>query len=372
MHDSNPVSILADLVRIPSHEREDGVAEYLARRYEAISLPYRITEIGGEGRCNITVALGDGGPSIVLNSHMDTVPPGDRELWSGDPYDPRITGGKLFGRGACDAKGSLAAMVAAVERIATSEQGVAGRVVLMAVGAEESAGRGTLRGVEAGLAAEAAVIGEPTGLGVCICHKGVLRLRVRTRGTAVHASEPWNGKNAVSGMAEVIRAVDRHAEEVCGRTHPLLGRASLAVTGIRGGLARNVVPPSCEISLDRRLLPEEDPDTAEEEIRRITAEHGAITERELVARAAETPATDRVVGLALQARDGVIGDEGHAQGFTACCDMRFLTHEGGIPCVILGPGNLTEAHTADEYVEISHVEKASRIYEALIREFWGG
>ena len=367
MIDSDPLSILADLIGIPSVEREAEVASYLASRFDDLSIPYAITEIGGEGRCNITAVWGEGRPAVILNSHMDTVPAGDAVLWTGDPFVPRTLEGRLYGRGACDAKGPLAAMVAAVERIVRSGRNPGGRIVLMAVGAEETAGRGTEIEVEKGVEADAAVVGEPTDLRVCVCHKGVLRLRLRTRGRAVHASEPWNGANAVTAMAPVVTAMDELAGRISARRHPLLGRASLAVTTIRGGTARNVVPPSCKAGLDRRLLPEEDVELAEAEIRSVAEPLGAEVDRELVAEAAETPAAESVVRRALEARRAVLGDAGAPEGFTACCDMRFLTNQARVPAIILGPGSIAQAHNADEYVSIGQLEAAARVYEALIR-----
>ena len=114
MNTSDSAAILLDLIRIPSHEREDGVTAYLAGRYDARGIPYTVTDIGGDGRQNITATWGEGRPILLFNTHMDTVPPGDPGLWSHPPLDPRLEDGRLYGRGACDAKGSLAAMVAAL------------------------------------------------------------------------------------------------------------------------------------------------------------------------------------------------------------------------------------------------------------------
>jgi succinyl-diaminopimelate desuccinylase len=227
---------------------------------------------------------------------------------------------------------------------------------------EEESGKGTAAEVDAGSTADAAIVGEPTSLRVCVAHKGVLRLRVTTRGRSAHASEPWEGDNAISRMAPVISALDSLAARVSERRDPLLGPATLTATLIEGGIGRNVVPPQCSLVLDRRLLPGDTAAEAQAAIERVAAALGASVEPLSLAEGAATPQDAPIALAALAARDAVVGGSSQAVGFGACCDMHHLVHGGGIPTVILGPGDLSQAHKADEHVAIDEVVRAVEIY----------
>jgi len=292
------------------------------------------------------------------------------------PFGAEITEGKLYGRGAADAKGPLAAMIVALESIVSEGARVAGRVVLAAVSYEEESGLGTHAEVVSGTRADAAVVGEPTGLDVCAAHKGVLRLRVTTRGRSAHASEPWEGINAISKMARVIVALDELAAAIGANRDHLLGPATLATTVIEGGIGRNVVPPSCSILLDRRLLPSDSAAEARREVETVLARLAASdvdlradVEEVSLAEAAETAPESTIVRAALSARDAVLGGPSRAVGFGACCDMWHLANEGGIPTVILGPGSLSQAHKTDEHIEVADLERAVEIYRRLVLDW---
>src|SRR5690606_8305317 len=150
---------------------EDAVVRFLAARFDAQGIPYVIRETGGKAY-NLLARTGEGRPSIVLNSHLDTVPPGDPDRWDVPPFAARLADGKVYGRGACDAKASVAAMVVAFERLWTERDHLGGEVILSLVGAEETGGLGTRREIELGLRADAAIVGEPTRLTPHVAHKG--------------------------------------------------------------------------------------------------------------------------------------------------------------------------------------------------------
>jgi acetylornithine deacetylase/succinyl-diaminopimelate desuccinylase len=167
-------------------------------------------------------------------------------------------------------------------------------------------------------------------------------------------------------MAGVVAALERLAADIARRTEEPVGRASLAVTTIRGGTARNVVPARCEISLDRRLLPRENAAEARAEIEaavRAACPRGAEVRQSLVADAAATDPGDAIVRLASETVARLRGSPERTSGFGACCDMRLFRNLGGMPVVILGPGSLSQAHRADERVPESEVRLAARIYE---------
>lgn len=368
--------LLIDLVAIPSYGANEGpILDYLAKRFQRQAIPFRVTEAGGEP-LNLTAEIGQGNRAIVLNSHVDTVPPGDPALWQTDPLVPTEKGGRIYGRGAEDAKGCLAAMIVAFEALAARREQLPVRVVLMAVGAEERGGLGTKLEVANGFRADAAIVGESTLLEPKLAHKGVLRLEVEVKGKAAHASDPEAGVNAVVAMAPVISALDRLAAEVRTRRERHTGRASLVISTIAGGVALNVIPASCVISIDRRVLPTETEDQAREEIvRTVTAALptglGAAVEVRTVRFVAPSATAEGapIVRAAERAASELLGKPVRASGFTATCDMTYLVNEGSIPSIILGPDSIGLAHQVDECISIDEMTRAVLLYLRTI-ELW--
>ncbi len=369
---SEVVALLRELVRLPSHENEAAVVELLCSRFRERGIPCRTRLVGPAGRANVIATWGQGPRSLIFNSHMDTVAPGDPAAWQSPPFAAEIRDGSLYGRGSADAKGPLAAMIVALESIARSHPRLPGRLVLTAVAYEEQSGLGTQAEVVGGTRADAAVVGEPTDLQVCVAHKGVLRLRVSTRGKAAHASEPWEGANAISAMAPVITALDRLAAQVTVLRDPLLGPATLATTMIEGGIGRNVVPPACSVLLDRRLLPGESAAEARAAVEAAVAPLGGAVEDVSLTEAASTAADAPIALAALGARTAVVGGPSRAVGFGACCDMSFLRNKGDIPTVILGPGSLSQAHKSDERIEVAELKQAVEVYRRLALDWLEG
>jgi succinyl-diaminopimelate desuccinylase len=388
--DNEVVSLLQELVRIPSYESEVEVVRYLSERFASKGIPYKTRRVGSRGRENFIAIWQEGSlreqaHSLILNSHMDTVSPGNPIEWSHSPFSGELVGvcgqskGRVYGRGAADAKGPLAAMIVAFESIVRSGIARRGRLILTAVAYEEESGLGTKTEVLSGTKADAAIVGEPTGLEVHIAHKGVARFNVTTRGKSAHASEPWEGLNAVSKMGKVILALDELAQRVSRKEDSLLGRATLAVTLIEGGTGRNVIPAECTITLDRRLLPSQTPREAQEEIEtvlmRLERDDPTLrAELEFVSSAegAVTPSDSPIVQEALSARTEVLEESSEVGGFTACSDMWHLKNQGGIPTIILGPGDLTMAHKRDEFIEVEELQKAVRIYRNIALRWLSG
>lgn len=366
-------ALLAELIAIPSFAppQEEAMAAYLARRLAREGIPSRITEADGTP-LNVVAEIGEGRRAIVLNSHLDTVPPGDRSLWSTDPLTAVERDGRLYGRGAGDAKGPLAAMVLAFETLAR-RRNLPGRVILMAVGAEERGGLGTQAEVARGVDAQAAIIGESTGLVPMLAHKGVLRLEVEVQGKAAHASDPALGINAIVGMAPVISALDRLATAVRERRDRHTGRASLAISTIGGGVALNVIPARCAISIDRRVLPGETEadaareilDTVEAALPRTTGLAAQVRTVRFVPPAV-TDAGAPIVRVAERAAAEVLGAAVTATGFTATCDMTYLVNGAKVPTVILGPGGIDVAHQANESIELADVARAVEVYLRIV------
>jgi acetylornithine deacetylase/succinyl-diaminopimelate desuccinylase family protein len=371
--------LLAELIAIPSYAppQEEAIAGFLVHRLAGQGITCRVTEHEGKP-LNVVAEIGRGSRGVVLNSHLDTVPPGDPTLWTTEPLSPVEQDGRLYGRGAGDAKGPLAAMVLAFEALARRPR-LSGRVILMAVGGEERGGIGTKAEVARGVDADAAIIGESTGLVPMIAHKGVLRLEVEVVGKAAHASDPELGANAVVGMARVVTALDGLARAVRQRSDRYTGRASLVVSTISGGVALNVIPARCAISIDRRVLPTEPEAEVQREIveaaeRALPAGVGLRVQVHKV-RFVPPAVTDPqapFVRVAEQVAARALDRPVEAQGFTATCDMTYLVNQAGIPTVILGPGTIEVAHQANESIALADVARAVDVYTDVVDGWLAG
>ena len=361
--------LLCELVAIPSHGGEEqAVIRYLVDRFDRQGIPCRMSEMEGVP-INVIAEIGAGPRVLVLNSHHDTVPPGDPALWFTDPLTPVVKDGKVYGRGAEDAKGCLAAMIVAFETLAARREPLPVRVVLMAVGGEERGGLGTKIEAARGLRADAAIVGESTGLVPLIAHKGVLRLEVEVTGKAAHASDPEAGINAIVAMAPIVLALEGLAAEIRRRAEAYTGKASLVISTIGGGVALNVVPARCVISIDRRVLPTETEADANREIvetvtRALPAGAGARVEVRKVrfVPPSITDASSPIVAAAEEAATAVLGRSARAAGFTATCDMTYLVNVAKIPTIILGPDSIELAHQANECISIEQMALAVEVY----------
>ena len=329
------------------------------------------------GKDNLLARLHFGpGPTLVFNTHMDVNDP-SRQEWTTPPFTATTRGGRMYGRGTCDAKGSLVAMLCAMDNIAAEPAGMTGEILLTAVMGEEAGGIGSRHLVNVGIAADGAVVGEPTRLQVASAHKGTYIRRVRFRGKAAHSARPWLGRNAVTHAAAFCLACTRVTNELARHPHPLLGAATLTVTGIAGGALQNTVPEEAVVTVDRRLLPGQTHGDCDEEMAALLAELARdqpelqldTIETVVATFPSETPAGAAIVSSALKAVRQAGRPQDVVVGFPAGCDMSKLVNNAGIPTVICGPGSLAQAHAPDEFVPIEDVIDAVRVYELTARDF---
>ena len=244
--------------------RETEAAALLASELEAIGFATEIRPLA-DGRANVVGRIDNGaGPSFAFNSHMDTVPAGGG--WTSDPFRLIERDGKLFGRGACDAKGPVVAMLEAGRLLASQRNSWRGTLVMMFVADEEINGGGSRALAKQAPKPDLIVIGEPTNNAIFAAHKGCLRPLVRAKGKAAHSGRPELGVNAILAASKLISLFDARDRELRAESHPLVGHASLSVTRIAGGIGDNVIPEACEMTLDRRLLPGEALDAALEDL----------------------------------------------------------------------------------------------------------
>jgi acetylornithine deacetylase/succinyl-diaminopimelate desuccinylase-like protein len=371
----DPIDLLEELVRIDSvNPAMGGPGEHeIARRLAEIASGFGLqvsTPGAVEGRPNLIARLpGEmDAPSLLLEAHLDTVgmPVGG--------FPVTRTPDRLTGRGACDTKGSCAAMVAALsELVATGDHG---EVIFAGVVDEEYMLRGSRLLVEQLPSVDAAVVGEPISLAPVRVHNGLVRFRIVTHGRAAHTSRAHLGVNAIASAARVVTAIEERLLPLLSeRVHPLAGPALLTTAVIRGGTAGNVVPDRCEITVDRRLAPGEGPEDALGEVDAVLNElrgrEDEIAREEpfAVLPAVETPSDSTIVVLAERAVESVLGRRIPAEGVSYGTDASNLSGFGGIPCVVLGPGSIDQAHTDDEWVSVEEVRQAAAVYAEMARRF---
>ncbi|WP_158055578.1 M20 family metallopeptidase [Halorussus halophilus] len=382
MTGDEPTNDLADLaarlVRIPSENPpgdERPCVEFVVEWFEEEGIDAELVETPEMDRPNAVAVVGeldDDSPTVVLNGHTDVVPAGDHEQWSHDPYGGDVADGKLWGRGSADMKTGLAlAMLTAKSLASEIESGALdGSLVVHAAAGEETGIPGTRTLIDAGYGGDCAIVLEPTNFRVATSAKGVATYRVSVEGAASHASHPDQGTNAIDLTRRVLDAIDDYDADLRGREDPLCGRAFATVTELEAGTDSNmaVLPERAELLLDRRILPDESIDAVEQELddlfETVERESGVTAERTLVQHYASASIPNDH-SLAIQFRDlstNLADAPAGPWGMEAATDAREFVADG-IPAIIWGPGNLSQAHTVDEHIDLGDAQVGLEILE---------
>lgn len=305
--------------------------------------------------------------TMLFDAHTDTVSHLNMII---NPFDAEVRGGRLYGRGACDTKGPMAAMLLGLES-ALSNEGLHCDVIFSATCNEEDGATGAKKLVDS-IKADFAVIGEPTELKLVTRHKGILRGSISVYGKATHSSTPELGSNAIYMGSRIVSALETLGNNLKSQEpDPLLGNATLAVTRIQGGTANNIIPDCCTMQIDRRIMPSEDVDVIKASI--------------------EAAACNAVAGLAktppkttwTQFYPSMETDDN--QQYLASLDLAlksvtgsatydavaYATNGGffaqaGIPCVVFGPGSIADAHTNNESIDLKEVETAAKVLHKFL------
>jgi acetylornithine deacetylase/succinyl-diaminopimelate desuccinylase-like protein len=376
--------LLRDLVSLPSINPmgrplegpqiyEHRVTDYLEQFFRDLNVPFQRQSVAPL-RDNIIATYEPPGATwtLILEVHQDTVPVDNMTL---DPFGAHVEGGRLYGRGACDVKGSMAAMLAAFARLVREKPGGSARVVLACTVDEEFTFLGVQRlartDLKGGLTGPVvAVVAEPTNLDIVDAHKGGVRWIVSTRGQSCHSSRPELGENAVYHMARLLPLIETYAEDLRrSANHPRLGSPTLSVGRIEGGTSVNTVPDFCRIEIDRRLLPEEDPavelSRLDQHLRQATG--GCVpfetSEPKLIYPALAPEGSEELTRKLGEAIDSVRGR--HEVLAVAYGTDASTLSMAGIPAVVFGPGSIEQAHTRDEWVPLDEVEQAAEILYRL-------
>ncbi|MDP9387710.1 MAG: M20 family metallopeptidase [Actinomycetota bacterium] len=326
------------------------------------------------GRASLLATVGSGGrPVLIVNGHLDVVPV-HRPGWTRDPFGGEVEDGRLYGRGTADMKGGIAAAVEALAALERAGRQPACDLAFHLVADEE---RGGALGTEALVASgavkgDACLVPEPTGMAVGVAERGLFTATITVHGRPAHGSEPRRGVSAIEKAAKVVLAL--HGADFGGPDHRLLGRPTCNVGVVEGGTGHNTVAERCTLVVDRRLLPGATRQTAEAGLR---AAIDAVDDDELrydlepgvFGEASELDAGHPFVAQVQAAMTAVLGAPEPVVGMQFSTDARFVRNHGGIPTVVCGPGEMSQAHTDDEWVEVGRLVDAAAVYAELFASF---
>ena len=367
--------LLAELIALPSvnpaflpprhpNAGEKNVADFLAATAARAGLEVEFQKVLADGhhkspsRSNIIARLLPRGKikqTILLAPHLDTVGA------DGTQFIPQRKNGRLHGRGACDTKGSVAAMLAALCELANAKsRPLETEIVFAGLIDEEHAQAGSRALVQNKFKADLAIVGEPTKLQVVTAHKGSLWLELATRGRAAHGATPHLGKNAIHEMARIVDVLETdYASQLKRQKHKLLGHGTVNIGKISGGTQPNIVPDSCVISIDRRTLPGETEISVRREITLL------LKAKKLSATFFNTklaPALPLETNFKLPLVQSFLraANQKKSLGVDYFCDAAVLS-AGRIPSVVFGPGDIAQAHTTDEWISLAELERGKNL-----------
>lgn len=385
------VALTRDLVRIPSVVRPDDpdatearVAAYVARWLRREGLAVEVQPVA-PGRPNVVGVLGTGRPVLLLEGHTDVVTEGDPAAWRYPPFGGVLARGRIWGRGAADMKGGLAAAMIAAAALRRSGAPLRGRLVIGALVDEEGAMRGARHFCRTpiGRAVDAAIVCEPEQNELCLEQRGVVWARVRVRGRMAHGAMPEAGRNALAGVAAVLAEAPRLARRLrrLSRRSRHLAPPTVTPTVVRAPLhgppQPNVVPGGAEVVLDVRLAPGPSAAAVRRELDRLCRRAARRCAGLAVAweplddlrPPVRTPRTARIARAVAAAIRAVTGRAPRFGGVPGSTDGTILHTLRGIPVVTCGPGRRTIPHQVDEYVEVRELVEAAMIYVASAMNF---
>jgi acetylornithine deacetylase/succinyl-diaminopimelate desuccinylase family protein len=361
----NEMELTQELIRInsenpPGNERE--VAKFIKDFLEDLKISTELIEFDSN-RFNVVASIGSG-KGMMLNGHMDTVPAGQN--WKIDPFEGKIVDGKIYGRGSSDMKGGLASILTAVKNL--SKEKFKKKLLLTFVADEEVAMRGTkylinnrkeiFKDVKYGLVAEC------NDLNITTAQKGITDITVKFKGKAAHGSMPELGDNAILKASDFIQEVKKLINELKKKRDSVLGSGTINVGVIRGGTKVNVVPDSCEVEVDRRMIPGETVQIAIKQIKNILKR--LKINAEIITRNDRLPMKiDKNMEIIK-----ILNSIGKFKltGSSGYTEIELYYRDAGVPCITLGPGISDQAHVANEYIPIKNLQKAVNVYKRLIRK----
>jgi succinyl-diaminopimelate desuccinylase len=411
------IRLTQDLIRIPSvRSQKDGnneekVAVFLSHLLEEMGLDVVVEEVEPGSPNVIAVLQGESdGPCLMVECHTDVVTEGDPSEWKYGPFEGKLVGNRIYGRGACDTKGNLAAAIKAVQAISQSGIPFKGRILLGILVDEEGMMTGVKHFIRQGWAngVNAAIICEPVDNHLCITQKGALRAELITMGKMSHGAMPLAGLNPIPPMISILDKMRQLEEEEIERLgkDALLGYPSITPTvlqaPVKGEPQLNVIPYQCRALLDIRTVPGQPHEALKKQLEEIVKEEersvnasldsGPLREiRESLETSlskgisfqsdlhvfedrpwTKTPREERIVQAVSKAIQSVTGKEATYGGVLGATDGTFLSAWAGIPIVTIGAGKWMIPHQKDEWVSVEELELTARIYAASALEFLNG
>jgi succinyl-diaminopimelate desuccinylase len=376
------IEVLQELIRRPSQNppgNEKIMAEYIHKTMKNWGFHPQYVYKPEPDRPSVAVVHkgAEGKPSLVLNGHIDVVPEGDLKGWSVPPFKGIVKEGKIYGRGACDMKAGIAAAMIATKIIKESGIKLRGNLVLHFAMGEETGEAGTKSLLSAGFGGDWGIVLEPTGLQVMTAEKGLAWYHFNVKGKPTHSSRPNHGINAIYVGAELISAIREYHKEIQKRQHLLCGRDTCSVTMIRAGTKENIIPESCCLSIDRRIVPGETINQVDKEIETIIRslkekipDFECEFERVMFYEAAEIPVNHYIAQVLRKKTKEVTGVIPEPAGTLFSTDQRVFINDAGIPAITWGPGK-GKAHELDESVEISQIVDCVKILVLTILDLLG-
>ena len=369
--------LLAELVRLPSVNpmgRTDLAPDILYESRMTRFLEHELRNLGCHvtrqnvmpGRDNIVATYEPPAPgpfSVLFEAHTDTVPVDAMVI---EPFAAKIDGGRMYGRGSCDVKGGGAVMLTAFARLVKEKPAGSAKVTMAFTVDEENGGLGVSELMKSGVTADYAIVAEPTLLNIVNAHKGVARFSLETTGRACHSSRPDEGVSAVYRIARLLLGIEAYFEKLRAMpADPILGPRTISVGRVTGGVSPNTVPDFCRADVDRRLLPGETFESAtadlEAFLRAIPGVDFPFTLKQSspgCSPLSPEPSVELVKRLGA-AIDAVVGKHTvHSVPFGTDASRIAIT---GVPAVVFGPGDIAQAHTKDEWIDLAQLEPAAEI-----------
>ncbi|MEA2070996.1 MAG: M20 family metallopeptidase [Asgard group archaeon] len=348
----------------------EHIAKYLKDKCNSLGLKAEIVPMDNK-RANVVASYGEGERDIVLSGHFDTVPAGDPKKWELPPLSGEIKNNKIYGRGSADMKGGVATLIAAMAGLKKAKIKLPYRVLFLGTADEEVGMKGASHLQKKGYmdSALCLIITEATDLQVAIAEKGPYWIRINVEGKAARGSMPELGINAIEGACYGINHLKKILPSI---SHSLVGRSTINVGGIKGGVKTNIVPENCQVEIDIRLVPGVDVDKFDKEIKtlmeNLSKEHPCTFSHEVIHSIPPlaTNPSEPLVQNFLKNTHLILNRKSFPIGVTYGTDAASLIPPRDIPLVIFGAGNPNIIHKTNEYIDITDLVNASRIIAETI------
>ena len=359
------VKTLQEFIQIPSCNppgEETECAKYAAKKMKEWGCDSEVIFKPDPERAQAVAFLNGrkGAKTLVLNGHIDTVPEGDKSQWTTDPFGGEVKDGKLYGRGSCDMKGGLVSAMMAMKVLQESDIQLNGNVILHFAYGEEKAEPGTESLLEQGFNGDWGIVLEPTKLDVAIAMCGRSEYKYTFIGKPCHASSPSRGINAIELASNATNRIIDYTKQISKLQHSFMKPPTCAVTMIEGGVKANIIPETCDIVVDRRTMPTENPTQVGKDLEELLTDLNHTTEIIMEVGPAEIPFDSQISQVVWKNTNKFNGNKPIKWGTPYGSDVRNF-NDVNIPAVTFGPGDIAQAHTFDEFIDIKQMTTASKI-----------